>query len=214
MLNSQRPAGPVTAEDVQTAVHLTVDALTGVPEARWGRPAAGLDWDCWETAEHLVDALFGYAAQLGPRAPSLERYLPSLRVGRRPGGPRNVVFADREAGPDGLLQLVEAGGGLLTAMVRTTPAEVMAYHPAGRSDPAGFGAMGVVEALVHGYDIAAGLGVEFTPPAGPCERALARLFPDAPQEAEPWPALLWCTGRSALPGREKLNSWRWHSSPR
>ncbi|MFI9718415.1 maleylpyruvate isomerase N-terminal domain-containing protein [Streptomyces sp. NPDC052396] len=213
MSNSQTPAGSVTAEDVRTAVHLVVDALSGVSEERWGRPAAGLDWDCWETAEHLADDLFGYAAQLGPRKPPLDRYVPFLWLGRRPGGPRNAVFADREAGPAGLLQAVEAGGALLAAMVRTAPAEVRAYHPSGVADPEGFGAMGVVETLVHGYDIAAGLGVEFTPPAGLCERALARLFPDAPPEAEPWPALLWCTGRVELPGRERLNSWHWDGNP-
>ena len=37
--------------------------------------------------------------------------------------------------------------------------------------------MGVVETLVHTHDVAAGLGLTWTPPAGLCARALARLFP-------------------------------------
>ncbi len=36
--------------------------------ARAGTP----EWDCWETVEHLSDDLFCYAAQLGPRSPSLK----------------------------------------------------------------------------------------------------------------------------------------------
>lgn len=210
----QDSSAPVTADDVDEAVRLAVGALSGVPEERWGRPAGSLEWDCWETAEHLADDLFAYAAQLGPRIPPLERYVPFLAVGRRPGGPLNTVFADRAAGPAGLLGVLEASGALLVAMVRTRPGEFRAYHPAGVSDPEGFAAMGVVEILVHAHDIAAGLGVEFAPPAGLCARALARLFPEVPAGADAWQSLLWATGRAELPDRPRLSSWKWDSTVR
>ncbi|MFI9624078.1 VOC family protein [Streptomyces sp. NPDC052042] len=202
----------VTADDVTTAVRLTVDALQDAPLDDWRSPAGSLEWDCWETAEHLSDDLFSYAAQLGTRTPS-SAYVPYRWAADREGGPTNAVFADRSGGPVGLLSTLEASGALLAAMVRTASPEARAYHPAGVSDPEGFAAMGVVETLVHAYDLAAGLGVPWTPPADLCDRVLARLFPDAPEDADRWAVLLWATGRAELPGRGRLDSWRWYSAP-
>ncbi|MGW4767070.1 hypothetical protein ACWEO2_03375 [Nocardia sp. NPDC004278] len=45
-------------------------------------------------------------------------------------------------------------------------------------------------------------------------RALARLFPDAPDSTEPWTTLLWATGRAELPGHPQLTTWRWDGTPR
>jgi hypothetical protein len=132
---------------------------------------------------------------------------------RRPGGPANAVHADRAAGPAGLLQVLEASGALLVAMVRTTPPRVRAHHVYGVSDPEGFAAMGIVETLVHTDDLAEGLGLAWAPPADLCSRVLARLFPDAPQTTDPWPTLLWATGRAELPGHPRLTTWRWYGTP-
>lgn len=213
-----RPAAagpqPVTADDVDHAVRLAVATLREAPAAAWNRRAGSLEWDCWETVEHLSDDLFAYAVQLGPRTPPLDREVPFRCESRRPGGPENAVHADRAAGPDGLLETLEASGALLVAMVRTTPPEVRAYHGFGVSDPEGFAAMGVVETLVHTHDLAEGLALEWAPPADLCERVLARLFPDAPPATDHWPALLWATGRAELPGRPRRTTWRWHGAPR
>lgn len=208
------PAGPVTAADVEEAVRLAVTALRGAEGADWSARAGSLEWDCWETAEHLADDFFGYAAQLGPARPPVDTYLPFAMTRQRPDGPANAVFADREAGPAGLLRVLEACGGLLAAIVRTTPPDKRAFHPYGVSDAEGFAAMGIVETLVHVHDIAEGLGLSFTPPAGLCDRTLARLFPDAPAAADRWSVLLWCTGRTALPGHPRRTSWRWDGTPR
>ncbi|MFF9346258.1 VOC family protein [Streptomyces sp. NPDC014734] len=204
---------PVGADDVTTAVRLAVDALRECPADDWSAPAGSLEWDCWETAEHLSDDLFSYAAQLGPRRPPSDAYLPFRWTADREGGPANAVFADRSAGPEGLLRTLEASGALLAAMVRTSPPEVRSYHTYGISDPEGFAAMGVVETLVHTYDLAAGLGVPWAPPADLCGRVLARLFPRAPEDTDRWAVLLWATGRAELPGRPRVASWRWHSAP-
>lgn len=209
---------PVTADDLDLAVRLTVSTLRQVvssaSSADWDGRAGALEWTCWETVEHLSDDLFAYAVQLGPRTPPLDSDVPFLWWRRRPGGPYNAVHADRAAGPTGLLRVLEASGALLVAMVRTTPSQVRAHHSFGASDPEGFAAMGVVETLVHTHDLAAGLGLAWTPPADLCARALARLFPDAPQDTDRWQTLLWATGRAALPGRPRLTSWRWHGTPR
>ncbi|MFD9423301.1 MULTISPECIES: VOC family protein [unclassified Streptomyces] len=204
---------PVTADDVTTAVRLSVDALGTAPADGWQVPAGTLEWDCWETVEHLSDDLFAYAVQLGPRTPPLNGEVPYRWAAERAGGPANAVFADRAAGAAGLLQTLEASGALLAAMVRTTPPEVRSYHSHGVSDPEGFAAMGIVETLVHTHDIAEGLGISWAPPAALCDRVLARLFPEAPSDEDRWTALLWSTGRTELPGRPRRTSWKWHGAP-
>ncbi|MFE3325310.1 hypothetical protein [Streptomyces sp. NPDC059176] len=205
---------PVAADDVQHAVRLALTTLRAGVDADWDVKAGALEWTCWETVEHLADDLFAYAAQLGPEAPPTDRDVPFDWVARRPGGPANVTFAERASGPRGLLQVLEACGALLAAMVRTTPPEVRAYHSFGASDPEGFAAMGIVETLVHTHDVAAGLGISWAPPSGLCDRVLARLFPDAPAGTDRWVTLLWATGRGALPGRARLDSWRWYGAVR
>ncbi|EST34103.1 hypothetical protein N566_18885 [Streptomycetaceae bacterium MP113-05] len=205
---------PVTADDVDQAVLLALDVLREAPPAGWDASAGTLEWTCWETVEHLSDDLFAYAVQLGPRTPPLDGEVPFLWQSRRPGGPENAVHADREAGPAGLLQVLEASGALLAAMVRTTPSRVRAHHAFGASDPEGFAAMGVVETLAHTHDLAEGLGLSWAPPAGLCVRVLGRLFPDAPTGTDPWQTLLWATGRTALPGRPRRTAWRWYGEPR
>ncbi|MFI6447703.1 maleylpyruvate isomerase N-terminal domain-containing protein [Kitasatospora sp. NPDC050543] len=208
------PPPPVTADDVDRAVRLAVAVLRQAPQDAWSAKAGSLTWDCWETAEHLADDLFAYAVQLGPRQPPLEGEVPFLWESRRPGGPANAVHADRSAGPAGLLQVLEASGALLVAMVRTTPPQTRAYHGYGVSDPEGFAAMGVVETLVHTHDLAEGLGLDWTPPADLCARVLTRLFPQAPQDTASWPTLLWATGRGELPGHARPTRWRWYGAPR
>ncbi|MEU7986419.1 hypothetical protein AB0B56_16265 [Streptosporangium canum] len=205
---------PVTADDLDQAVRLAVGTLREAPAEAWEERAGSLEWGCWETVEHLSDDLFAYAAQLGLRTPPLDREVPFVWESRRPGGPRNAIHADRAAGPAGLLQVLEASGALLVAMVRTTPSRVRAHHDFGASDPEGFAAMGVVETLVHTHDLAGGLGLAWTPPADLCSRVLTRLFPDAPTTTDPWTTLLWATGRAELAGHPRLTSWRWHGAPR
>ncbi|SEQ35337.1 hypothetical protein SAMN04487983_1004232 [Streptomyces sp. yr375] len=199
---------------MQYAVRLAVAALRSADGADWDVNAGSLEWSCWETVEHLADDLFAYAAQLGPEKPPLDTEVAFVWSRKRPGGPSNVIFADRAAGAGGLVQVLEACGALLTAMVRTAAPGVRAHHGFGVSDAEGFAAMGVVETLVHLHDVAEGLGVGWTPDAGLCDRVLARLFPDAPTGTDRWPTLLWATGRGEIPGHARLTRWRWYGAPR
>ncbi|MEO5875039.1 MAG: hypothetical protein ABIS86_18675, partial [Streptosporangiaceae bacterium] len=66
----------VTAADVRHAVGLSVAALSEALEADWSAPAGSLDWDCWETVEHLSDDLVSYAARLGPAEPPQDHKVP------------------------------------------------------------------------------------------------------------------------------------------
>ncbi|MFE2581661.1 DinB family protein [Streptomyces sp. NPDC059378] len=213
MPEARRTSGPVTADDVTTAVRLAADVLRAAEAADWDAKAGSLEWSCWETVEHLADDLFAYAAQLGPERPPSDRDVPFVWSARRPGGPANVVFADRAAGPAGLVQVLEASGALLAAMVRTTAPTVRAHHVFGAADPEGFAAMGVVETLVHLHDVATGLGVGWTPDADLCGRVLTRLFPHAPTGTDGWATLLWATGRGELEGHARLTRWRWYGAP-
>ncbi|MFB7469730.1 hypothetical protein [Kitasatospora sp. NPDC056184] len=202
-----------TPDDLAAVLRLAADTLRAAPaDTDWTRRAGGVDWDCWTTVEHLADDLLAYAAQLGPAQPPRDRYVPFVSRRPFPGGPNGFVHARREDGPRGLLEVLEASGGLMIAIARARTPEVRAFHPWGLADPAGFVAMSLVETLVHVHDVAEGLGLPWEPPAGVCRRTLARLFPDVSLDpAGPWPTLLWATGRVALPGRPRRTGWRWYA---
>ena len=93
------PTDPVTAADVRAAVHLAADTLATVVERDWRVPAGDLDWDCWETVEHVADDLFAYAAQLSAKRAPMTGYLPIDCRRSRPGGPLSTIFGEPEAGP-------------------------------------------------------------------------------------------------------------------
>ncbi|MCX4745519.1 hypothetical protein OG455_08285 [Kitasatospora sp. NBC_01287] len=217
MIDQHDTRSPVTADDVEAAVQLSLQTLAAELDADFSQSAGGLDWSCWETLEHTADGLWAYGAQVVSRRTPLDRYVALSWHRERPGGPPNALFAQREEGPAALLELLEAGGGLLAAAVRTTAPQVRAFHSYGVADPEGFAAMGVVEILVHTEDVVRGLGLDWAPPGGLCERALARLFPEvaevATESGDPWATLLWATGRAELPGRPRRVFEQWHSAP-
>ena len=192
------------------AVTAAVDALRAGAGADWSVRAGRLEWDCWETTEHIADDLFAYAVQLG--ADGYPDYLPIERFPRQPGGEPNTIRSEPPAGPDGLFAVLTGSAQLLAAMVRVTPPTVRAYHSFGWADPEASAAMGVLETLVHTHDVADGLGVPFT--AGPdlCARVLDRLLPGIEAGPDPWSTLLWATGRIELPGRARRTDWGWDNA--
>ncbi|MFG1656897.1 hypothetical protein ACGFIY_10255 [Micromonospora chersina] len=192
----------VSADDLDAALSSVVAILRPATGLDWSVPAGSLEWDCWHTAEHVGDCLISFAGQLV--AQPEKRFV------------RFMAAADTDASPEEVLEFAEAGGRILAATVRTSEPEVRAYHPTGRADPEGFAAMGCVEALLHGDDIAQGLGLAVDPPRDVCARLLARLFPDSARDladVDPWAALRWSTGRIALPGHPQLTEWRWRAVP-
>lgn len=212
ILRMHRADSAVDGEDVRRVVALAIDTLRGADPHAWEAKAGTLEWTCWETLEHLADDLFTYAARFGLAKPPMSALLPFRTSSDRSGGPENVIFVERASGPEGLLVILEACGGLLASVLRMAPSTTVAYHVFGPSDPEGFAAMAVVETLVHMHDIAQGLNLEWSPPRELCERVLKRLFPHAAIDFDVWETLLWATGRTALPDRPRLTEWRWYGT--
>ncbi len=194
---------PVTADDLERAVQLVVETLSKGDGLDWSVPAGDLEWTCRFTASHVAGCLMSYSSLLASRA--RDRWL-----GYRP------AIAD-DAAPAVMLEFIQAGGQVLATVVRANGPEVRAFHPYGTSDPEGFAGMACVELLVHGHDIASGLGLAFEPPADLCARVVGRMFPDAAADApgvDPWRLLRYATGRVTLPGRPTVApDWRWRGAP-
>ena len=73
-----------TPADLRTVVDAIMDGFAQVPDDGWARPAHGLEWDCRDTAAHLIDDFASYAMNLSSR----EVYLGRLhrRSSTRPSG--------------------------------------------------------------------------------------------------------------------------------
>ncbi|MFI7318926.1 GNAT family N-acetyltransferase [Streptomyces venezuelae] len=187
---------------IDEAVAHATAVLRAAADRDWDAKTDGGDWSGLKTAEHIAGVLTAYACQLTGRA--TDGWVPL------------DTALDEGTGPEGAIQAIEAAGGLLSAVVRTTPRGVRAYHsyPSGGADASGFAAMGVTELLLHTYDIAHPLGVDPEPPAVLAEAVLSHLFPHVPPTpagGTPWTTLLWATGRGDLPGRARVTRWRWHN---
>lgn len=201
------------AYDVRQAVSLATETLRHAAEKDWRQPAADLEWSCWETVEHIADDLFTYAAQISLDDPSATSHVPIGWRHHRPGGPGLTIYTEEKADQEGLIQVLVSSAGLLAAVVTVAPADRIAFHPYGKSDPVGFAMMGVVETLIHMYDVTRSLDVPWTPPEDLCDRALRRLFRDAPEADSRWRALLWAAGRVELPGHPRRDGWKWDGTP-
>lgn len=199
--------------DVLRSVSLVRAAFADVPDDGWGRPAGTLSWTCWETVEHTADDLFAYAGQIAAADSPRESYLPVVWRSLRDSGPASTIFVEATGGTLGLMRVLEACGGMLAGVVDAAPASRRGWHPYGVSDPEGFAAMGVVEVLVHAWDIADTVERPWAPPADLCRKVLDRLFVDLPAHDDPWLVLLWATGRAELPGHEPRTSWQWDGRP-
>ncbi|MEV0073803.1 MULTISPECIES: DinB family protein [unclassified Amycolatopsis] len=189
----------VTAAALERALTCVDTTLRPTLAQDWTRKAGELEWDCRQTAEHVGDVLMSYAAQVVSRPQ--DHYV------------RFLAKADEGATPDELLELALTGARLLQAAVSTSAEDTRAYHPTGRADLAGFAAMGCAELLLHGEDLATGLGTELDPPREVCANVVARLFPGEAPASDPWDGLRWCAGRIALPGRSRRTEWKWRGAP-
>lgn len=155
--------------------------------------AGGLEWSCAQTAIHVANDLAKYAAQLAGRVD--DAYL------------RFQLVVDPDEAPREILRVLESAAQLLVAAVEVAPNDARAWHW-GSTDRSGFAAMGVGELLVHTFDIASGLDVDWRPPAALADVVLARLVPDASHD-DAAAALLWATGRIELDGRPHVGDRAW-----
>ena len=136
-------------DDLETVVESACSALETVLDQDWSVLAAGLVWTCWGTVEHTADDLFAYAAQISGRRPALDAYVPFACHATAADEPECAVHAEVASGNVGLVQVLDASGGLLVAVDRQADPAKRGGHPYGVSDPHGFAAMGTVEVLLH-----------------------------------------------------------------
>lgn len=188
--------------DVRAAASASAAALAGYTDLDWQQaPAADLQWSCWQTALHMVDCLYFYTMQV---------------VCGQPGEYLCTELAlDDTASPPRLLAALGAHAELLHRIARSADPGLRAQHNAGVSDAAGFAAMGVVETLVHTFDVVRGLNPadQWRPPAELAAPVIARLFPHAPS-GEPADVLLYCCGRVPLGELPRQAPWYWDVSVR
>jgi len=188
--------------DVRGAARASVAALAAYTDLDWRRvPAGDLEWSCWQTALHMVDDLYFYAMQ--------------VVYGQPDGYLCTELALDDSASTQRLLTALSAHADMLHRIAQSAERDLRAYHVYGVSDPAGFSAMGVVETLIHTFDMVRGLNPAdpWRPPAALAAPVIARLFPNAPS-GDPADVLLYCCGRAALGDLPRQTQWRWDGTVR
>ena len=194
------PRQPVTPGDLRTAARLCMATLRPALDGDWSALAHGLEWSCRHALDHISDALAYFATNMGAEPPGS----PVGSYGQRADAPLKDLLAS-----------VEPLADLVAETVSRLPAETVVPHMWGETDPEGILAMGVVEIVVHTWDIGQAVGAHINDPAANqlAMRSLGRLFPESPDGPAPLDSLLFATGRMALPNRPRLTSWRWRSGP-
>jgi hypothetical protein len=188
--------------DLPAVASVAVAALTDYTDLDWRQvPAADLEWSCWQTTLHMVDALYFYAMQ--------------VVYGQPDGYLCTELALDDSATPPRLLDALGAHAELLHRIARSADPDLRAHHNYGVSDAAGFAAMGVAETLIHTYDVVRGLNPQdpWRPPAELAAPAIARLFPDPPS-GDPTGVLLYCCGRASLGQLPRQTQWQWDGTVR
>lgn len=205
--------------DVRSVIDDLMRHVSTLPDDSWDEFAHNLTWTRRETIGHLCDDLVFYAMQIAGNQPPQTSYVEFIEPPAwREGGPQSVLYPDPDAGTPGVVSCLDAAGGVLSAVVATVPASRRGFHPDGISDASGFAAMGIAEAVLHGYDILATRADSgevntggYAPDGAVVARVLDRIFPDVTRTADPWNDLLRATGRHA---ESTTTDWRWNSEVR
>ena len=157
-----------------------------------------------------MDDFTYYALQLAGARPPGNHYLQLAELPpTTENGPPLLILPERASGTAGIVQTLDATGGLLVAVTTVAPPGHRGYHPRGVSDAGGFAAMGITELVVHAFDILSAHGVDYQAEARVCRLVLDRLFPTAARTEDPWHDLLAATGRTA---ETRGQLWVWDSS--
>lgn len=193
-------------DDLCTTADLCARTLSSVSDPDWDSPVPGLEWSAAETLFHMARVPLNYAVHLSTRATGLSQFRVGSLVERSDGSP---------ASPFTTIAAMRAFSWILADVVAAASPGTRAFHQAGMADRSGFLAMACDELLIHTDDILRSFGDRFDPPREPTARVLARLFPWAPTDVDPWLALRWANDRQELPPPHgRLGpTWVWHCAP-
>ena len=183
--------GPAAA-DLRAAAGAAQHLLASVPD--FSAPVPAMDGDVRRVVVHIATCLQWYAHDL---------------VAGNTESPGPMPSWPDEASPADLVRELGVSAEVLARVVALAGPDDRAWHPWGVADAAGMAGIGIAEIVLHTDDVASALGLPWSPPAGPVAATLVRLFPDAPADGDPWPALRWASGRGDLPGRERVTEWRY-----
>ena len=198
-VNGRGEAGSLGPDDLSSVAAVVVGNLRAAGDGEWSRPVAGLEWSCWDTADHLATVLLSFAAWV---------------AGRTTGPTPKARRTDRDLQGPQLVELIASSAHLLGLALAELAPETRVFHPVAMADREGYVAMACDEILVHGAEIAATLQVPFRPPDAVAGRVAARLFPWAPTGFGGWETLLWANDRGDLAGHPRPgHSWVWHCAP-
>jgi hypothetical protein len=186
----------VTGDDVRRAADAAAELFRRVPDP--GARVPTLDTDVSGVATHITSCLLWYAQD--------------LVAGREETSVFTLTPRPEAALPERVRAMVAAAEVLARTVDGARPDD-RGWHDWGIADAAGFAGMACAELLLHSGDVAGDLGLTWAAPPDVADAVLARLFPWAPGDDSPEQTLRWATGRTQLPGREAVTSWRWHCAP-
>ena len=166
--------------DLLAATEFALGALRPVTGRDWSVTAGGLEWDVAFTVTHVAGHMTKAATYLAAAASTWSPL---------------VVSGDSRATNDQLLDAVEIAARGLAFVAAHVDASTRGFHAWGMGDASAFLARGANEVLVHGWDVANGLGIAFDPPAEVCAPIVRRRFPWIDTDVDPWSTLLTAEGR-------------------
>lgn len=191
---------------LRSTANYCAEALMAYADRDWDIPVPGLEWSARETLFHAARVPLNYAAHLATRATAPSVFRIGSLVERSDGS---------SAEPASVIAALRTFSWILADVVAAAPPGTRAFHQAGMADGSAFLAMAADELLIHSNDILRSFGARFHPPRDMPARVLARIFPWAPTDVDPWIALRWANGREELPppyGRLGPD-WIWHCAP-
>src|SRR5580658_422017 len=121
-----------------------------------------MGWSVSQAVAHAAEGCLWYAIDLAAGGADLHTVEHHVRHDRPPAE---------------LIATVRTYTSILVSVVDSVPVDQRGFHPQGLADRSGFAAMGCDELLVHSWDAARGLGMEFDPPSELAEVVVRRLFP-------------------------------------
>lgn len=183
--------------DLLAATEFALTELRPVTDRDWSVRAGSLEWDVAFTVAHVAGHLTKSATYLAAAATTWSPL---------------VISRDPRATNDQLLDGIEHAARGLAFVAAHVESSTRGFHAWGMGDAAAFLARGANEVLVHGWDVAGGLGIAFEPPRQVCEPVLRRRFPWLTDDLDPWTTLLTAEGRDGgqqhwIPLEIPLEEW-------